>query len=149
MPTEVRLTGWLGPTLFSSVVRDAQLETLASFRSELREHLQAQWLVIGAQCETQTAQPTAYAAFCADSETGRVVLIDLTPPFHARFVNSGLNEFMASVAAFVSRWPQYAASDTTVAASILAEIRAELAAIDAVAMSDDDGFWPTSLETYR
>jgi len=148
LPADLRLSGWSGPTLFTSEVRDGRLVALGTFRDELRDHSNSLSLVIGTIRETQGPVATAYAAFCADPSTGRVVLVDLAPPNQVRFVNRGLEQFEASIAAFVSSWPRLAKADDATAASILDEIRAELTAIDAVATSDDDAFWPTSLEVY-
>jgi hypothetical protein len=148
LPSEIRLAGWQGPTLFSSEARDGQLVALATYSAPLREHAHAESLVVGTMRETQGPTPTAYAAFCVDPRTGDVVLVDLEAAYRVRFVNSGLEEFVASLAVFVSAWPRLAAAEDSAVKSVLDRLRSELAAIDAAALSDDDAFWPTSLETY-
>src|SRR5262249_26335719 len=136
-----------GPTLFTSEARDGQLVTLATFRSELREHAQGRSLVIGTSRETYGETPRAYAAFCVAAATGRVAFVVLDSPDVVLFVNSGLEQFLAGLDAVVSSWPRFAASNDAAAESILAQLRAELAAIDAVAMRDGNAFWPVWLES--
>jgi hypothetical protein len=147
LPVEIRLAGWLGPSLFTSEVRDGRLVPLYEFDTELHEHTHARSMVIGTVREAEGFTPAAYAAFCVDPRTGIVVLVDLDAPFRVRFVNSGPEEFLASLAAFVAGWPRLARADEALASTI-DQFRLELAGIDAAAFSDADAFWPTSLETY-
>lgn len=147
LPNEIPLKGWLGPTLFTSAVHDGELVTLATYSAALREHVEAESLVIGTVRESQ-GSTRAYAAFCANHSSGCIVLVDLNAPFRVRFVNSGLKELVASLIVFVSAWPALIDAEDPAVGSVRDGLRAELAKIDAAALSDLDAFWPTSLETY-
>lgn len=147
LPSEIRLAGWLRPTLFTPEAHDGQLVTLAAFDATLRAHEHAESLVVGTVRETQGATHTAYAAFCADPGTGNIFLVDLDAPYRVRFVNSGLEEFVACLATFVSAWARLGDSNEAALPAAIRELRSELAAIDATAVSGVDAFWPTSLES--
>lgn len=148
LPREIRLKGWLGPTLFTSEVCDREPVALAEFREPLTAHEHARSFVIGSVRETQGSTATAYAAFCVDPGTGNVVVVDLDPPYRTRFVNTGPETFAASLDAFAAAWPQLTASDEAAATGVLDELRSKLAAIDAAAVADPDDFWPASIEGY-
>jgi hypothetical protein len=116
---------------------------LDAFSTRLGNHVHARSLVIGTERETQGNAPTAYAAFCVDPATGRVVYVELDAPFSVRCVNSGLTELLASLARFVAWRSRLAATDPDAA---IAGLRSERAAIDAAAMCDPEANWPTYLD---
>ncbi|HEX5060134.1 MAG TPA: SUKH-4 family immunity protein [Kofleriaceae bacterium] len=168
LPQEVRLEGWVGPTMFTSEVRDGVVITLEELDRRFLGHEHARSLVIGTIRETEAAETDdgpsggpyrgavmsgangwAYAAFCIDPRTENIVLIDFDDVRPTtRFVNSSLALFLASLNAFLEAWPRLAGSDDDAAVAWSAGVCRELEAIDPAAMSDGDDFWPVSLETY-
>jgi hypothetical protein len=143
LPSEVRLAGSVGPTLFTREAQGGELRTLAAFDSALAEHEHAGSLVIGTIRETQ-GPATAYAAFCIEPRMGHIVLVDLDPPHRARFVNSRIEQLMSCLMTAVAGWPRFVDDEAGLDA-----LHAELAAIDPAALRDDDAFWPTYLENSR
>jgi hypothetical protein len=143
VPLEVRLAGWVGPTLFTSEVREGDLATLDAFAPLPSKHNHAKSLVFGTVRETQGVIASAYSAFCIDPATGGIVLVDLDPPYRTIIVNTGLVEFVASLRAFVDAWPTIASAHERTIPGILGDLRSQLGAIDPNAMSDDEWFWPT------
>jgi hypothetical protein len=148
LPSRVQPNGWLGPTLFTSEVHAGNVVTLEAFRPMLRGHDYAEALAIGSVRETQSDSHAVYAAFCADPSTGRIVLVDLDPPYRTGFVNSNIEAFVDSLVAFASAWPKITSSNEAGAALIKAGLRSTLETIDPSALMSDDAFWPTSLEEY-
>ena len=131
--------------MFTSEVGEGDLSTLGELRPELRDREHARSLVIGSIRET-LGTDTVYALFCVEPATARVYLVDVDPPYHARFVNSGVEALIESLQVFVSGWPSLAASDDDTVGSVLEDLRAQLTAVDAVAFVDAAAYWSEALE---
>ena len=128
LPPELQIPGHRGPTLFTNTAGDTEPMLLGRFRILFTGHPYAHAFVLG----TVREPVDAYAAFCQDPESGQLVLVDLEPPLRARFVNSGLSEFLACAELFVASWPD-------------PRLRELLEAIDPAAVAYDDAFWVTRL----
>ena len=137
IPSEVRLDGWPGPTVFSSNIVDGEAKTLATFDSRMAAHACATWLAIGAERETDgPLAGHAYCAFVMDPAGGSIAYVELDAQAHTRFVNSSLDQFFACTSVLVEAWPE------------LDGLAAKLTTLDRSAMSDGDHYWPTSIDTY-
>jgi len=130
LPAQIRIPGRHGHTLFTNTGADAELMTLGRFRLLLQGHPYAHALVLG----TVSEPGDAHSAFCEDPESGQLVLVDLQPPLRARFVNSGLPEFLACAELFAASWPD-------------PRLRELLEAIDPPAVAYDDAFWATAISS--
>jgi hypothetical protein len=142
LPREVRLPGWLGPTVFSSEIGSGSLEKLAGFAPALERHALSGALVVGSVRETQS-EPHAYAAFCLRQPSGEVWIVDTGAPNAARFVNFGLDPFLRSLRLLVSAWPAKGAKQFPANRNL----QEELEQLDRKAFARADNYWPTWLET--
>lgn len=114
LPEEVRLEGWLGPTVFSSEARGERLATLVERNQAMWAHRLAGALVIGTIRETD-GEPRVYAAYILEPGPGSVVLVDFHAPYRTRFVNSSIGQLGASLDELVKAWPKIAGADEAVA----------------------------------
>jgi hypothetical protein len=124
VPRELRLAGWLGPTLFSSEISDGRM-------SEEREGY-----LLGSIRETSGA-PQVYARFWLQRATG-VVLWE--SPRGPTVANSDVGSFTRSLNYFATGWGD---PDDESLQRLIAELRGEIERIDPRALEDEDGFWPT------
>jgi hypothetical protein len=146
LPLEVRVPGWLGPTLFSSEIASDELLTASSFDPAFEEHAFAQALVIGSVREMQ-GPPSAYAAFCLRPTTGELWLVDVDDSRTARFVNRTLEQFLRSIPVFLKAWTRAQAVPQGDISDIARDLHDALQAIDTDAFANQDNYWPTWLET--
>jgi hypothetical protein len=145
LPTEVRLVGWVGPTLFTSELSAGGFARASDVRGDLAGHAFEGAYVLGSVRETAGA-PTAYALFVLQPGTGQLWLLDLEEPRSTRFVNTDVDAFFQSVDRFVEGWRGLGGASGEEHAERVAELRAALAAIDPPAFADDDRHWPTFFE---
>jgi hypothetical protein len=133
-----------GLTLFTP---EPGMIELAKSHPLLEVHEHARSLVIGTSRDADSANSDPYAAFCVEPNTGHLVFVDLDPPFRTRFVNTDLARFQACLDVVLAAWPRVAGLADAEVEAFSAELRSELAAIDAAAVRDDDAFWPELLES--
>ena len=134
VPIEIRLDGWLSPTLFTSELGYGRVRMLAALR-RVADERDFDLAVIGTIRETQLASSDAYSAFCI-APGGELRVIDLGSERRDTFVNSSVTTFRASLEAFVTWWR----------ADDIEAIRGQLSSIDPRAMADEDHYWPVWLE---
>jgi hypothetical protein len=146
IPRDVRLPGWLGPTLFSSEIGSGQLSKAASFAPAFEDHAFSKAFIIGSVREIQ-GPPSAYSVFCLQPRSGDLWLVDTGEPNMVRFVNSGLDEFLRSVRVFVDAWARAKSVPTADVPIVARHLHDELRGIDAHAFAIEDNYWPTWLET--
>lgn len=139
VPREIRLEGYVGPTLFTSASHGGELVTLEAFHPAARTSRHAGWRVFGTQYETQF-EPRAVVAFCLEPDEDSVACAVLHPPFRASFTNSSPLQFLDCLRAFAAAWPFEDATEPA--------LRSKLADIDPEAMGDGDHFWPEALESF-
>lgn len=115
VPAEVRLPGWVGPSLFTPALGAGRIDRLDGR------------FVLGHVREVDDpGEP--HATFVLDAETGEVQLIDAEAE---RFVNGSLGQFLDSIDAFVAAWPNADA----------VQLQAALAEIDGQACRDGSTYW--------
>jgi hypothetical protein len=122
VPRDVRLPGWLGPTVFSSGVVEGRLLC------------DGDEIVLGAIRETQgVGEGRPYAEFRLRPD-GAVVLVDLDPDARVTPVSASLPRFWAGLDALLRHWEDPDA------------LEAALRAIDPAVLDDPDGYWAMWLE---
>lgn len=149
LPPELRLPGWLGPTLCSLELRDGALPTLSELSSGPPGSGSSgeDPLVLGTVRETQWQRdddPPRYAAFCL-LESGEVKLFDLATG-EWRHVNSGVSEWVRCLTFFAKEWTALRKLGDEELAEFLGWLRARLRAIDEACFEDDAAYWPMWLQ---
>lgn len=145
VPREVLLPGWEGPTLFSSELGAGRFPAAEVFAEALARHGFGHALSIGT-VRMNEEPPIAGAVFCLQPRTGELWLVDIGEPHMARFVNSGLDQFLQSVRMFLGAWGVGSPEDDDFSDRAHA-LQRSLKDIDAEAFADEDSYWPTWLET--
>jgi hypothetical protein len=125
VPGELRLAGWLGPTLFSSEVSDGRLAE------------EKDGYLLGSVRETSGA-PQVHARFWLQRGTGTVLW---ESPRGPTFANSDVGSFTWLLNYFAAEWGAGDLGDESLQ-RLITGLRREIERLDPRALKDDDGFWP-------
>jgi hypothetical protein len=145
LPDDLRLPGWVGPTLFTSAIGEGLLREFSDYFPARARTLERVF-VLGTICETMGAPIGApYAAFILTAPDGRVELVDLAGDGTRRIVNSSLEQFLDSLTLLMSRWTAVSGSGAA-AADAVVRLREEMVRLDPAAWEAADHYWPTWFE---
>ena len=146
VPDELRLPGWVGPTLFTSEIRDGELRRLEDAFPSPGGAMSTGYLLGTIRETIRGPSEQAYAAFVIEEGQGRVYLVDLDDPRSARLTNSSLEHFLRSLELFYEAWPALTSDHEPAAAAALTLLQNRMAEVDPEAWKQDDSYWATWVE---
>jgi hypothetical protein len=137
VPRELRLAGWLGPTLFSSEIGDGRVSE--------GEH----GYLIGSIRETLSAAGTGvYARFWIQRGTG-TVLWESLGRHEAKFVNSDVQSFVSLLKFLCTAWDAIGDSNADDIQRLIQQLVSEISRLDPLALKDAETYWPCWVEELK
>jgi hypothetical protein len=149
VPDDLRLPGFLGPTLFTSEIRDGKLRPLSDYFSR-RKRLVPEGFVIGTTRETMNpVEETPYSAFTV-TRNGWVVLVDLEDFRKKWTVNSSLERYLDSLNLFFEKWCALGfGNEDAETYRTIRRLRNAMTRLDPAAWKSLENYWPQWFEEFE